>query len=224
MYDQVRTTLEKHQEAWSENQAMVEGVAQFNALLEELKTVSTQHEIIVAGVKTQRDLFIDELIRKAMTLRDGLVALAHDTKKYDVIEKLDFTSAQLKKITKHELSNHMTVIYDLIMEHESEVAVYGVSSEKILAFMNLYEDFGNQIVVVRQGTIERKFLTRRINDLISEIRGLFVKKLDILVRLLSEEQTVFFEAYKDARMLMERKSNRSKQVPPDGESDVGIAS
>ncbi|MEN9440515.1 MAG: hypothetical protein RLZ33_591 [Bacteroidota bacterium] len=222
MYDAVRQTFDKHQAVWSENQALVLGVEQFNALFEDLNTASVKQANIVAGIVSERDAFISELVKKAMILRDGLVVYAYETKRYDIAEKLKFTAVKLAKMTRLELSIRMATIYELVTENEAEVAAYGVSSDKILAFMDLYEEFQDQLVAVRMGIVERKFLTARIEKLKKEINDLFKNKLDILARLISVEQPEFFADYKSARIVIEKK-NAAKQ-PPESDIDIGAAS
>jgi hypothetical protein len=209
MYDAVRTILETNQAAWSENQMFEAGVTQFNALLEELKTVSFKHETSIAGIKEQRTIYMDDLIEKTMVLRNGLSVFAFETKKYAVSEKLDFSISKLRHASQLELRNRLTGIYELIMEHESEVVIYGITSEMVLAFMDVYEQFEDEIVALRKSTIERKLLTNRISFLEFEIKELFRNKLDVLIE--------------------NKRSSNSTSPPstgekPEGESDIGIAS
>jgi len=227
MYDAVRTILEAHKTAWSENQPFVAGVEKFNTLFEELKTLTLKHGTIVSGIKTERSVYLDDLIQKTIVLRDGLRVFAFENKLYSISEKVDFSLSKLKFATQLELRNRITTIYELIVEHESEVVAYGVSSQNILDFMDKFEDFEKEIVSVRKGTIERKFLTARIAELEAEIKVLFDKKLDVLARLIAVEHSEFFSSYKAARILIEHKHRSSGSTEPpadDGTSDVGIAS
>lgn len=226
MYDAVRTILEAHQTAWSENQPFVAGVEKFNTLFEELKTLTLKHGTIVSGIKTKRSVYLDELIQKAMVLRDGLRVFAFENKLYSISEKLDFSASKLKYATQLELRNYIITIYELIVEHESEVVVYGVSSQNILDFMDKFEDFEKEIVAVRKGTIDRKFVTARIAELEAEIKILFDKKLDVLARLIAVEHSEFFSSYKAARILIEQKRSTANVSPhpDDGSPDIGIAS
>jgi len=226
MYDAVRTILESHQTVWSENQSFVAGVTKFNSLVDELKITSLKHETINKGIKAERSEYLNDLILKAMVVRDGLCVFAFENNLHVTLAKLDFTSAKLKRYTQMELRNRITTVYELLVEHEAEIGAYGITSEKVIAFMDRYEDFEKQIVAMRKGIIERKFLTARISELEAEIKLLFDKKLDVLVRLMGIEHPEFFSSYKNARILIERKRGGSSAAPhpDDGTSDIGIAS
>jgi hypothetical protein len=222
MYDAVRATFETHQAAWSENPALAAGVEKFNTVFEELTMLSLKHANHIAGIKEERRVYFDDLIQKAMILRDGLSVFAFEKSKFSVYEKLNFTALKLRAMTQLELRIRMTTIYELVTEYEDQLSDYGITTEKIMAFLDLFESFDDQIVAVRKGTIERKFVTKRIDTLQAELRILLTKKIDILARLISVEHPEFFADYKSARIVIEKK-NAAKQ-PPESDIDIGAAS
>ncbi len=222
MYDAVRATFEAHQAAWSENPALAAGVEKFNTVFEELKTLSLQQENHTLGLKDQREAYMNDLIQKAMVLRDGLAVFAFEMSKFSVYQQLNFTRAKLRSSSQLELRIRLTTIYDLVTEFEGQLSDYGITSQKVMEFLDLYEDFENQLVALRKGTIERKFITARISSLQADLRDLLTKKIDVLTRLISVEHPAFFADYKSARIVIEKK-NAAKQ-PPESDIDIGVAS
>jgi hypothetical protein len=91
-----------------------------------------------------------------------------------------------------------------------------------MAFLDAFADFENQLVAVRIGTIERKFITAKISSLQVDLRNMLTKKIDVLARLISVEHPEFFADYKSARIVIEKK-NATKQ-PPESDIDIGAAS
>lgn len=222
MYDAVRATFEAHQAAWSENPALAAGVEKFNTVFEELKNLSLQHENHTVGIKDQRAAYMNDLIHKGMVLRDGLAVFAFETGKYSVYQQLNFTGAKLRAGSQLELRIRLTTINDLVTEFEGQLSDYGITTQKIMAFLDAFADFENHLVALRIGTIERKFITAKISSLQVDLRTLLTKKLDVLARLISIEHPEFFADYKSARIVIEKK-NAAKQ-PPESDIDIGAAS
>lgn len=221
MYDVLQTTLQKHQGTWSNNQAMVTGVEKFKALFAELKTLSHEHELVLAGINSERKAYMSELIAKTMELRSALVVLAFETDNYSMLESLHFSEAKLQKVGQLALRLHITTVMNYTSQFEAELPSYGINTEKIQGFISLYSDFDSKVARSRQGLVERKFVTQRIKDLELELKTLMKNKLDILVRLFKIESPAFFSDYKNARIVIEQTQSRAK-TPPD--EDIGIAS
>lgn len=224
MFDTVHSVIEAHQSSWSGNQGFEAGVDLFNQKLEELRTVAAKHSTIYDGVKTEQRIFLDALCSKAMILRNGLEVFAYDNQLPSVYESIRYSEKILKKSPQQVLRDRLTRIYELTVEHESALSIYGITSSHISEFMDLYQHFEEEIVALRRGLIERKLLTNRIHGLENEIMAVLKKKIDVLIKLLAVEHPVFFEDYKNARIVIEKSKTRSKESPPTGEEDIGFAS
>jgi precorrin isomerase len=224
MFDAVRTVLTAHQSSWSENQGFEAGVTQLNLLLDEMQTIAVRQGTIYEGVKTRRSDYLRDLGAKTMVLRNGLEVMAHDNKLPEVYESIQFTEFGLINASQQELRQHLARVYELTVTHEAAIVVYGVTPTHIANFLELYQQFESEIVALRHGLIERKFLTNRMYSLEKEVMSLFKKKIDVLMKLIAVEHPEFFEQYKSARIVIEKSNYKSKEAPPNGEEDIGVAS
>lgn len=224
MFDTVRTVMMEHQNDWSGNQGFEAGVDLFNLKLEELKTAAARHSTIYNGVKTAQNTYIQAVCTKAMVLRNALEVFAHDNQLPSVYESIRFTETQLKRSSQQVLRDRLSRIYELTVEYESDLLIYGVTTTHISDFLDLYQDFENEIVALRIGIIERKMLTKRIITLENEVFLVLKKKVDVLMKLIAVEHPEFFEQYKSARIVIEKSNYRPKDEPPSGEEDIGFAS
>lgn len=224
MFGAVQLVMTKYHDAWSGNLGFELGVEQYNLLLENLRSVSAKHSVAHAGTKTLKNTYMGDLISKAIIVRNGLEVFAFDSNMPRIYESIRFTEAGLENSSQQVLRERLARIYELASEFENELVQYGVTSNHILDFLGLYEQFENEIASLRVGIIERKLLTNRMYTIEKDIMILMKRKIDVLMKLVAIEHPDFFEEYKNARLVIEKSNSKSKDLPPKGEEDIGKAS
>ncbi len=224
MFGAVQLVMTKYHEAWSGNLGFESGVEQFNLLLENLRSVSAKQSVVYGGTKTLKNTYMSELISKAIIVRNGLEVFAFDNNMPRIYETIRFTEVGLENSSQQVLRDRLARIYELASEFENDLVLYVVTSNHILDFLGLYEQFEHEIASLRIGIVERKLLTNRVYMIEKDVMTLLKRKIDVLMKLLAIEHPDFYEEYKNARLVIEKSNTKSKDVPPKGEEDIGKAS
>lgn len=215
MYKAVATVLEENRSKWVSLPIVEEIFKEFNALLDELRTLGAQQVKKTTGVTQSKAGKKDAMAKKAADLAASAYAYAIRQQKPELQSKFDYASSEIRSV---DDNNAIHIAQSIVEEAEpllAELAAFGVSAEEISELKMLIEDFADSIGEKSSVKSGRVSTTKSLNTLFKEVDTLLKKQLDKLLSRLAESQPEFYQTYKNARVILDL-GTRSKK-PKEGE-------
>ncbi len=196
-------------------EAMPELAAAHQQLKEKMALIDQQRqiqEVDYTGLTRNKSLLREELT--TLILRFSAALTAYAATKNDVVlkTKVNYTLSDLKKSSDRILGDIAVMINGLATPVVAELQKYFVGPDEVKKFEGLTNEFKSAIPLKRVATNVTKVSTGNISEVYDDIDSFLKNKVDLLLKPFQFSQPDFFNAYKNARIIVDY-TGRGKAVP-----------
>ncbi len=204
MFLVVRNVLTGHTTAWQGLPAFVTAEAEFRDLVTQLETYTQQQDEAIAGN-------VQAKAEARQALADTAFQVAAATRAYGLVNgdpqlaaRVDFSRTSFLYGRDSDALLHARTVRDAADENLANLADYGVTAELYGQLEDHIDAYAAVLEAPRGGIVERAVATRQIADTIAAIDAVLKERLDNLVPILAPANPAFAEAYRSARVIIDR--------------------
>jgi len=222
MYLNVNAVLNNYQSTWEPVPVFVASVSNFSTKLSLLQERLIQQDSATKGVSANKNFRITDLRERMMVMHKALKLYGKATGNWALAERNNWSRTGLIRLNISKLTVHCGELKQDLDAFGPQLMPYGISSDMILEITPMLETINEVNISTRQAILGRKSVTQSISDLQRSIDNLLQEELDELLLVFKTTQAAFFEAFRNARIII--RYNKKGKVggapePDDGESN-----
>ena len=218
MYLRMQKVCGAHEESWSGVPAFAEAYSAFSEKVALIGELGRSQLKITAGVKSQRELAMEETVDITLQCAAALHSYGVKTGDRKLVDAVDITRSDILHTTLRRAIQHVGYIADKAVEHADALEDHGFTAEKLQLMLAKFEVLEAQINAPRDTIVTRKTITRRISSLMKEVDGLIVDHLDSMMKIIRSEAPDFYALYIDARVVANAATRSRASEEPSGDN------
>jgi hypothetical protein len=202
-YQSVKGVLQDNRPIYESVSIINQSVENFFQIVDEIDTIGTRTEMDTTGETSAKIVAKEKLANAASSLAASGSVYAFEHSDIELEASLEYTYSDLRYARDSEALQISMAIEVELLDHQAELADYMVSDEDLANLHQLIEEFENSLETrggVKSGSVAE---TRRLAILYRVADDLLSKKLDRFVVRLKPDYPTFFDAYRNARMIVD---------------------
>ncbi len=176
-------------------------VEQYEELIKAIDARQDEHQTVAEGASTHKKTAEDELIDDAVSLCKTSYSYAAAQGDEKLKARFKITESELTRMRDTELLGRVRSLHDLIEEHLSDLAGYGITEDMLTAFkdrIDAYEDaLDSRETVSGEKTAARQALT----DAFRDVSELLYEQIDPLMEAFRTRDSHFYNQYQAVRTI-----------------------
>jgi len=212
MYEAVNLVLDTHSEQVGTAGDLFTAHQMLKAGQEIVNRNRQVQEADSSGLTKNKSKLRDELIQMILLFAAGLKANATSTKNAELMTKADYKASELKTAADSVLFDIGTLLNGMALPLRTDLAKYFVGESEFGEMERLLAEFKLAIPKRRVAINISKVSTGNIDGVFKAQDKLLKDQIDVLVQPYQFSQPDFFNAYKNARYIVDY-TGRGKAVP-----------
>ncbi len=227
MHKTVLQALDAHADAWAAVPAVQTLRDRLDALVETTRDAARAQGRSPKGATSAKGALRAKVAKKSWQLAQALVAWARANNRPDVEDAIAMSKTEFNALRDVALAEYSEIVVAEAREHlpaEGEDPTTGLGAQGVTAaFVDqldaLDDQFAEDIATPRSALNAKKDAGKTLATAVRQAQRLLKKELDPTVDFLAPEHPAFAEAYRNARIIVDRGRGRSGAMPDD-ESDA----
>jgi len=203
MFETVDVTLDNHSRDFSDLTGLITSHQKLKGNISAIKQLQYQQETNYSGLTENKALAREALVKPLTGLSAAIVAYAGTTGDNELKVKARVTESGLRYATDTKLFATGTLLAELATTLQTELAAYFITPEKLTEIAGLLTQLNSAIPKKRVADTEGKVLTTNLGNLFRSTNDLLKKEMDVLMLLFAETHPDFYNAYKNARIIID---------------------
>jgi hypothetical protein len=202
-FQSVKGVLEDNRPIYEPVSIINQSVQNFFQVVDEINTISTRTEMDTTGETSAKIVAKEKLANMASSLAASGSVYAFENSDIELEASLEYTYSDLRYARDSEALQISMAIEVELLDHQAELTDYMVSEQDLTNLHQLIDDFENSLETrggAKSGSVAE---TRRLSILYRVADDLLAKKLDRFVVRLKPDYPTFFDAYRNARMIVD---------------------
>jgi len=202
-YQAVKGVLKEYKSLWTKIDLIHRTVGEFNATLDEIDKVAVRTELDTTGETAAKKLAKEKLARFASELAAAASVYALETSNIELESALQYSYTEIRFTLDSQALQIAMVIESELLPHREHLEEYLITEGNLEELHSLIEAYENTLK--RRGGAKSGQVAdfKRLTILFKEADHILAKKLDRLVLRLRSQQPVFYDAYTNARMIVD---------------------
>ena len=217
--------LDTHADAWASAPVMQDYRDQLAGLVATVRDAAKTQGRSTKSATAVKDELRDAVADRSWRLAQALAAYARTNDLPDLAAAVDKTRRDFQALTDTELANYSEVVVAEAREHlpadgedpATKLGRHGVTSAFVDDLDALDDQFAEALSRPREAAVAVKGATRAIAVNTRKAQTLMKKKVDPTVAFLAPDHPAFAQAYRDARIIVDR--GRGPAAPEDADPD-----
>ena len=202
-YQSIKGVLEDNRPIYEPVPIINQSVESFFKVVDEVDAIATRTEMDTTGETSAKIVAKEKLATTASSLAASGSVFAFDNSDIELEASLEYTYSDLRYARDSEALQISMAIELELLDHQAELNDYMVTDEDLTNLHQLIDDFENSMEVrggAKSGSVAE---TRRLAILFRVADDLLTKKLDRFVVRLKPDYPTFYDAYRNARMIVD---------------------
>lgn len=201
MFVAVRDFTIANATALTELPAIAEFVDQFNEIVTQIQSTSTQHQIDTTGLAVSKAVVKEELITRALTISRNLVAYARVVGNDTLKAEIDFTLSEMRKAPDLVLKENCEVICMRATANLEETETYNITEAMITDLQTQITAFSTVMSTPKSAIVERKAKTDKLKVLFNQGDAILKNKIDAIIEMTRIINPDFYNSYRRVRTM-----------------------
>ena len=203
MFESVQLVLSNHSQIFSQLIDLVACQQRLNDGIQQIAQYRQVQETDNSGLtETKIDLRAN-LITKVLQLSAALKAYAISINNKELKTKADYSKSNLTQAADQVLYDIGILLVNLATSLLPELNKYFITPEKLSEVSSLLVDFHAAIPQKRVANSVSKVSTLNIGELFNSVTKMLKEEMDVLMLLFAENEPDFYNAYKNARLILD---------------------
>lgn len=202
-YQSVAGVLENNQNIYQPIDIINRSVDNFFEVVEQIVVIATQVELDTTGETSAKIEAKQKLANMASGLAATGAVYAFEREDVELEASLSYSFTDIRYSKDAETLEISRAIESVLLENQSELEPYMVSEQNLADLRTLIEEFERSLKI--RGGVKSKNVaeTKRLALLFRVADDLLNKRLDRFVARLKAEYPTFYDAYSNARMIVD---------------------
>lgn len=202
-YKNVHAVLQANQTIYSEIPVLMNLVNQFSEQLNKLISLSSDSTIDTTSVTGAKNEAKETMAKVAAELASAALAWANEQNDAQKVGMFNYSYSDLRFSSDNQSTGICSAILENLQENSAELAAYMIDASDIVALENSINRFAE--LSDTKGVIKSQAVsdTRTISQLYVSIDDLLNNKLDKLMKRMESKQPAFYNAYQNARTIID---------------------
>ena len=202
-YQSVKGVLENNQNIYQPIDIINRSVDNFFEVVEQIVVIATQVELDTTGETSAKIEAKQKLANMASGLAATGAVYAFEREDVELEASLSYSFTDIRYSKDAETVEISRAIESVLLENQSELEPYMVSEQNLADLHTLIEEFERSLKI--RGGVKSKNVaeTKRLALLFRVADDLLNKRLDRFVARLKAEFPTFYDAYSNARMIVD---------------------
>ena len=222
MHKAVLGVLDTHADAWASVPLMQTHRDALADLVETVRKAARAQGRSSKGATKAKATLRDAVADQSWRLGQALLAWANATDRDDVAAAVLLSRTAFNDLRDAELADYSEIVVAEAREHldgdDGLTALQGVPAAFVDGLDALDDEFAQALSTPREAIVARKGAGRAIATGVKKAQTLLAKRIDPTVAFLAPDQPRFAEAYRDARIIVDRGHGPTPSDAPDGEA------
>jgi len=202
-YQSVKGVLENNQNIYQPIDIINRSVDNFFEVVEQIVVIATQVELDTTGETSAKIEAKQKLANMASGLAATGAVYAFEREDVELEASLSYSFTDIRYSKDAETLEIARAIESVLLENQSELEPYMVSEQNLVDLHSLIEEF-ERSMKIRGGVKSTNVAeTRRLALLFRVADDLLNKRLDRFIARLKAEYPTFYDAYTNARMIVD---------------------
>jgi len=227
MHVTVLGVLDAHADAWAAVPAAQKHRDALEALVADTRKAVQDQARSPQGATAAKGSVRDQVARDAWRLGQAIAAWATENDRPDVAGAVVLSRTDFDRLPDATLAEYSEIVVAEAREHlpaEGEDPTTGLGEQGVTAaFVDaldaLDDQFARDLATPREAIVDRSRATRALAVAVRDAQRLLKKKLDPTVAFLAPDAPAFADAYRAARIIVDRGTGRGPA--PDADPDAG---
>lgn len=203
MYDAVDKTLDKHKSLVDTVPAFMDAAAKFKVLIGKIDAERMVKGRKDRGIRMDKETAQEKLIGLTLKVSGSLVAYATAAENHTLAEKARVSSSELINARDTSMPDMCKAIFDLTSGLETALEYYGLTSGVLDEFETMLATYRSLMSAPRTATTERTTAGIRLKGWFDAADLLVQDTMDKLIEFFRESAPVFYNEYKQARIIID---------------------
>lgn len=202
-YQSVKGVLEDNVNIYEPVAIINQTVGDFFKIVNEIDEIATKTEMDTTGETSAKIVAKEKLSSLASSLAASAAVYAFESSDIELEASLGYTYSDLRYARDTETLQIARAIETDLLDNQADVADYMVSDENMADLHTLIDEFEDSMETkggVKSGSVAE---TRRLAILFRVADDVLNKKLDRFIVRLKTDYPTFYDAYQNARMIVD---------------------
>lgn len=209
MYESVNLVLTNHSQIFSQMPDLVSIQKRLIDGIQQIAQYRQVQETDNSGFTESKIDLRTNLISKELQLSAALKSYSNSNGNKELKTKANYSRSKLSQVSDPVLHDIGILLVNLATPLQAELGIYFISPEKLAEITALLADFKLAIPQKRVADTMTKVSTHNISAVFNSTTKMMKEEMDVLMLLYAESESDFYNAYKNARMIMDH-SGRGK--------------
>jgi len=202
-YLRVKGVLEDNKTIYEPITIINQSVEEFQDIVNEIIEIAVRTEMDTTGKTSAKIIAKEKLATVASTLATSAAVYAYECSDVELETALTYTYTDIRYARDTESLHMACMIEAKLLSIEAKIVDYMVSSENLAELHSLIAEFEDAMITKGWAKSSSVAETRRLSVLFMEADDLLVRKLDRVMARLRAEFSIFYNAYRNARMIVD---------------------
>lgn len=203
MFESVHLVLTNHSQIFSQLTDLVACQQRLNDGIQQIAQYRQVQEADNSGLTETKIDLRTNLISKVLQLSAALKAYAISINNKELKTKADYSKSDLMQAADPVLYDIGILLVNLATPLLTALTKYFITSEKLAEVSTLLVEFLAAIPQKRVANSVSKVSTLNIGEIFNSVTKMLKEEMDVLMLLFAENEPDFYNAYKNARLIMD---------------------
>ena len=202
-YQSVKGVLENNKAIYEPITIINQSVENFLDIVNEIDEIATKTEMDTTGETSAKIVAKEKLATLASSLAASAAVFAFERSDIELEASVAYTYSDIRYARDMESFQMASAIEVELLSHEAELVDYMVSPENLAELQTLLVEFEDAMETkggVKSGSVAE---TRKLSILFRVADDMLNKRLDRFVARLKADHQTFYDAYNNARMIID---------------------
>ncbi len=188
---------------------------ELQSLIQRIKEYSMKHESISKGLAKEKDLLLDDLVEKVMSVIGPLKTYAIENNQTALFDKVNTTYSKLRNKRDSEIAIGSSNLLLISRDYQASLVLYGVTDDNITVAedkVTEYDDFRQKMDIANAEKIAAR---KELTALLKEAKKILTLRLDNMMELYRESEPEMYAEYKAARVIKNYPAHHNTSDPED---------
>jgi hypothetical protein len=195
---------------WNGIPAIVTTKTAFSAKIVAIQAASQQQDSVITGISTDKQFLKTALVDITTPVASGVIAFASQTNNNELLEQVNFTRNDLLRTRDDLIGQRCQNIRDRANDNLVALAAYGITAPVLAVLQTAINNYVTKVPAPRSAQANKKATTTNVKNLFKETDKILKLQLDKLLVQFKATNLNFFNAYTNAREIIDLGSTTAK--------------
>lgn len=211
MYLRVQKVMQTYAGIWAGNSRISANFTDFEGAMQTIDAYQQKQNAAHPHLYQHKLEFRKQLVEITLRIIKGVQSFAKDEKNADLGAAIDITKSEMMQCRESQLPVYCRLVHDKTIPYVNQLGDYGVNGGVLEQLRTMTEQFKGMVPETQVAISQSKEVTETIAEMFRKTTAILREQLDGKLEQFKDSQTEFYNAYFNARTVIDR----TKPARPD---------